>query len=576
VESISTGSIPPKIAAPFPGDFNTLKNNLNQCIEAVNMLAADAKMLSQAAVAGNLAARADASKHQGDFHKIINGVNETLDALIGPLNMAAACVDSISKGKIPPPIADSFPGDFNTIKENLNNLINVVNLLISDANTLAKSAVAGKLATRADTSLHRGDFRKIVQGVNDTFDAVIGPLNIARQYLDRIAHGDIPQPISESWPGDFAGLRDNINTCIETMGALLGDASRLAEAATAGCLSERADLSQHSGEFQRIVDGMNRTLEGVVHPLRDIDSFLQRLSRSDFTVTIDDHYPGEYHQLCEAANTAAQHVRAAISDIRTNISTLASAAEVLDRTSREMSIDAEQTSAQAQVVSSVAKQVSESVQTVAYSTQELSASIHEIASSANEAAKVAADAVEAAQTTTSSIAKLGDSSTKIGEVVKTITSIAQQTNLLALNATIEAARAGESGKGFAVVANEVKELSRETARATEDISSRIETIQTDTKAAIKVITQVSSIIWRIHELQTTIASAVEQQGATSSSIKKNVNEAAVGAGDIAKHITGVAQAAAKTATRVEGIQAAASDLAKMADGLRSVVTRFRV
>ncbi|MDX9701189.1 MAG: MCP four helix bundle domain-containing protein, partial [Rhodocyclaceae bacterium] len=162
---------------------------------SVKALITDAAMLSDAAVAGKLATRADATKHQGDYRRIVQGVNDTLDAVIGPLNVAADYVDRIAKGAIPAKITDSYNGDFNTIKNNLNTAIDAVNALVADALMLSQAAVDGKLATRADATRHQGDYRRIVQGVNDTLDAVIGPLNVAADYVDRIAKGAIPAKI---------------------------------------------------------------------------------------------------------------------------------------------------------------------------------------------------------------------------------------------------------------------------------------------------------------------------------------------------------------------------------------------
>ena len=188
---------------------------------------------------------------------------------------------------------------------------------------------------------------------------------------------------------------------------------------------------------------------------------------------------------------------------------------------------------------------------------------------------VAAQAVTMVETTNESVGKLGASSQEIGNVVKVITSIAEQTNLLALNATIEAARAGEAGKGFAVVAGEVKELAQETAKATEDISQRIDAIQTDTAAAITAIDQIGSVIGEINDTQTTIAGAVEQQSATTSEIGRNVTEAASGSTEIARNITGVATAAEATTGSAGDTQRAADDLARMADELRQLVSQFQ-
>ncbi|MBS1818602.1 MAG: PAS domain-containing protein [Acidobacteria bacterium] len=285
----------------------------------------------------------------------------------------------------------------------------------------------------------------------------------------------------------------------------------------------------------------------------------------------------------DAAGMIADGLKGFLSDLRVSIAAitqnaqaLASSSEELSAVSTQMGANAEETATQASVVSAASEQVSKNVQTVATGTEEMSASIKEIAKNANEAAKVATAAVKVADSTNTAVAKLGESSMEIGKVIKVITSIAQQTNLLALNATIEAARAGEAGKGFAVVANEVKELAKETAKATEDIGQKIEAIQTDTKAAVEAIVQISSIIGQVNDISNTIASAVEEQTATTNEIGRNVAEAAKGSNEIAQNIAGVAQAARSTTDGANDTQKSAHQLSKMAAELQSLVSRFQL
>ena len=319
------------------------------------------------------------------------------------------------------------------------------------------------------------------------------------------------------------------------------------EALAQGDLSTRLSI-QSSDELGCMGRSLNRALEGIS--------------------TAVDAQKVDWNQVGEQRR---QMVRI-LDEVNSSAGTLASSAEEMTAVSTQMAANAEETSAQAGVVSAASEQVSKNVHTVATGVEEMNAAIREIARNASDAARVSQQAVSTAATANASIGKLGDSSLEIGKVIKVITSIAEQTNLLALNATIEAARAGEAGKGFAVVANEVKELAKETAKATEDISRKIEAIQGNTKGAVDSIRQIGEVIAQINDISNTIASAVEEQTATVNEMSRNIAEAAKGTSEIAQNITSVAQAAQNTSQGASNCQQAASRMSGMAAELQELGT----
>lgn len=314
----------------------------------------------------------------------------------------------------------------------------------------------------------------------------------------------------------------------------------------------------------------------ITKPLVLAVDFVDKVANRDLSDTLHVDSQDEVGRICEALNSMVHGLRENMRTIAQNSQSLSASAEELSSVSTQVSSAAEETSSQSNVVSAAAEQVSKNVGTVATGSEEMTASIREIAKNASEAAKVAAHAATVAENTNVTVAKLGDSSVEIGNVIKVITSIAEQTNLLALNATIEAARAGEAGKGFAVVANEVKELAKQTAKATDEIGSKIKTIQIDTQSAVDAIKEISSIIAQINQIQTVIASSVEEQAATTNEISKNVSEAATGATEIAKNIGSVSQAARGTTEGANQTATAAHELARLSTELKKIVDLFKL
>ncbi|WP_258727253.1 methyl-accepting chemotaxis protein [Cellulomonas sp. NS3] len=301
---------------------------------------------------------------------------------------------------------------------------------------------------------------------------------------------------------------------------------------------------------------------------------LDAMAEGDLTVTADVPGRDETGRMAASLSTAQASLRETLGGVVETARTVAAAAQDLASSNAQVAVSSQETSAQAGVVAAAAEEVNRNVHGVAAGAEQMGASIREIAQNANQAARVASDATGVAAHTTQTVARLGVSSSEIGDVVKTITSIAEQTNLLALNATIEAARAGEAGKGFAVVAGEVKELARETARATEDIARRVDAIQLDTTGAVAAIEQITHIIGSINDFQLTIASSVEEQTATTTEMSRGVQEAAAGSGEIAANITGVASAAETSSHVLAQMSASVVELARLSDELRERTVAF--
>jgi methyl-accepting chemotaxis protein len=315
-----------------------------------------------------------------------------------------------------------------------------------------------------------------------------------------------------------------------------------------------------------------RTIAG---PIQVVSAALRAIADGDLRQSVTVSTRDETGVMAADLNRATASVRQAIGALAESASTLTDQSVHLAEIGDSIVASAEEASNEARQAATAADQVSTSVQTLAASSEQMSGSISEIARNASEGVKVAGQAVTVASATNDTVTKLGESSAEIGNVVKVITSIAEQTNLLALNATIEAARAGDAGKGFAVVAGEVKDLSQETAKATEDIASRVTMIQQDTQRAVAAITEITEIIGLINNYQLTIASAVDEQTATTSEMNRNVTAAAHASAEIAGNISRVAGTTERTTTAVGDSRRAATNLATLSTNLDTVVRRFR-
>jgi methyl-accepting chemotaxis protein len=474
--------------------------------------------LIEQTVAGNLNKRIDASTMApGAMRDISLGMNKLLEAVIGPLNMAATYVDNLSKGVIPAEITAEYNGDFNIIKTNLNACGQAIKALVADGNLLAQAAEAGVLTTRADAAKHLGEYRKVVEGLNATLDAIVAPLNVAADCVASIARGDVPAKITDHYNGDFNNIKDNLNTCIEAINALLGDGQMLADAARDGRVSVRADANGHEGDFRKIVDGMNETLEMIVGPI------------------------GTVKVSVETINTAAREIAQGNAD--------------LSRRTEEQAASLEKTAASMEELSATVKQNADNAKQA-----------NQLASAASSVAVKGGSVVSEVVATMSAI---NTSAKKIEDIISVIDGIAFQTNILALNAAVEAARAGEQGRGFAVVAGEVRNLAQRSATAAKEIKELISDSVNKTAEGTQQVEnagntmhEIVTSVKRVSDIISEIAAASQEQ---SIGIEQ-VNDAIMKMDDVTQQNTALVEEAA----------AAAESMMEQADELMNAVSVFQL
>ena len=605
MNQIAAGDVSAQIEVRDPQD--EIAPALKTTIETIRSLITEATMLAQAAVEGRLDTRGHADQFEGGFRDIVTGVNNTLDAVVGPLNVAAEYVERISRGDIPPRITDTYNGDFNEIKNNLNICIDAVNALVDDAAMLEKAGVEGRLDTRADAGKHGGDFGKIVNGVNKTLDAVVGPLNVAAEYVERISRGDIPPQIIDSYNGDFNEIKNNLNICIEAVQALVDDAGMLAQAGIDGHLETRADASRHQGDFGKIVNGVNSTLDAVVAPVKEASTTLKELAQGNLNTGMVGNYHGDYTMIKNDMNQTIaflkryvdeithtleeigqgnldQHIdteylgdfmaiKKALNDITTTLST----------TMADINIAAGQVEIGSQQISDGGQALSQGTTEQASSIQELTASIEEVASETKKNAVHANEANELAQkvrtnaevgneqmnTMVAAMVDINESSKNISKIIKVIDDIAFQTNILSLNAAVEAARAGQHGKGFAVVAEEVRSLAARSAEAAKETTSliegSIEKVETGTRIANQTEVSLKEILNEIEKVTGLVGDIAQAS-----------NEQATEIAQITQGIEQVSTVVQTNSATAEESAAASEELSGQAEMLKQMVGTFKL
>ena len=437
-----------------------------------------------------------------------------------------------------------------------------VQAMAEDTQRLVESAIAGRLTARADASRHRGDYRRIVEGVNATLDAVIGPLEAAAQCVDRIGRGEIPAPITAEYAGEFNALRDNLNACIRAVRALVDDADLLARAAVEGDLSRRADAGRHRGDYARIVAGVNSTLDAVIGPVEQVKAVMQAIAGGNLSQRVDGEYHGDFAVLQQAVNASIDRLGELVGGIKASAGTIDSAAHEIAAGNTNL---ASRTEEQAAQLEETAASMAEITRTVAQNADH-SRHAMQLARDASEVAARGGTKVRAVVETMDAITR---GSREIAEIVGVIDGIAFQTNILALNAAVEAARAGEQGRGFAVVSGEVRTLAQRSATAAREIRALIQTSVETVGGGARLVAEAGATMDEI-------VSSVDRVTALVGEISVASEQQARGIEQVGAAVAQMDSTTQQNAALVEESAAAAVALEQQARTLASAVAAFRM
>jgi methyl-accepting chemotaxis protein len=562
LERFSRGDLPEKMTEAFPGDFDRQRLALNALIDVVLMRNEDLKSLLAAAAAGKLEVRAETARYPGYNGKMIGGINQLLDAIVKPVEVAAERVARIAAGEQAARIDQDFQGRFGELKQNINRLIEVVEQRNRDLELLIGAATEGRLDVRADADKYAGKNGQLIRGVNAMLDAIVAPVRRAEAVVDQLARGETPPPLTEPWQGEFDALRLNLNRCAASISDLVEQVGMAMGAGQLGRLEQRTDPSRCQGAYADVLKGVNGMFDAMAGPVVEAVEVLGRYADRDLTPRMQGDYGGQYDRLKEVVNASGDALDGALRQVVGAVEQMTAASAQIASSSQAVASGA----------SSQAASLGETSASLA-SVAEMSKRTSEHARQADALTRSAQHAAEKGEAAvgqmTGAMVKIRASAEGTSQIIRDINDIAFQTNLLALNAAVEAARAGEAGRGFAVVAEEVRSLalrSKEAAQKTEALIKESVAQAGEGEGVAKVVAAGLA----------EILAGVSKVTAIVTEIGGEADAQAQGAEQVQKAVADMDQVTQQNAASAEQSSSAAAELANQSDQLAGMVSQFRL